>query len=175
MADMGGGSTEIVSFREAHSFESVSLGIGVLALYRDHVKGILPGAAECKNIKKYCSSLYKKTPFIKNYGDSLYMIAGTSKAIAKLHAYINDRPLVLPYTMTKDELDALLAAILSDKEKDTKLAAIKLSPQRIHTICPGICAISELMKASGAETMTVTSANVRDGYAAYIGKVNGLI
>ena len=175
MADMGGGSTEIVSFRSYHPYESVSLEIGVLALYRDFVNGILPSPAEIKSIRKYCSSLYRKNPFIGGYGDALYMIGGTAKAIAKLHAFTNDRPCVFPYTMSADELEKLLSDILSDRQKDAKLAAISLIPQRIHTVCPGIIAISELMKEAGAKTLTVTTANVRDGYAAYIGKVNGLI
>jgi len=174
MADMGGGSTEVVAFTDSSVRESRSLDIGVLAMYNDFVGEILPAAGECKSIRKFAASGFKKLKFIKNYGSSLYMIGGTARAIVKLHASLNHRPFTLPYTMTKGELDGLLAALLSKSDKSAKIAAISEIPARIHTVCPGICAISELMRLGGCERITVTAASVREGYAMYSAKLNGI-
>ena len=55
-----------------------------------------------------------------------------------------------------------------------QLCAIREIPSRIHTVCTGINAVLSLMTVCGAEKLTVTDASVRDGYAAYIARLNGI-
>ena len=174
MADLGGGSTETVAFEDDHPVDSASSGIGVLALYNRFVSGILPAKGEIKDIRKFCYAEFKKLAFIKGCGETVYMIGGTARAIAKLHAALSSRPFTLPYTLNKAELDGLLERLVSKEDKNIKITAIEQIPSRIHTVCPGICAISELLHASGAEKIVVTSASVREGYALYAAKLNNI-
>ena len=174
MADMGGGSTETVAFEDSHPVDSASTGIGVLALYDRFVSGILPSKGEIKGIRKFCYAEFKKLDGIKGRGDTVYMIGGTARAIAKLHAAVSSRPFTLPYTLSKEELDGLLDRLVSKEDKGIKITAIEQIPARIHTVCPGLCAISELLHASGADRIMVTAASVRDGYALYAAKLNNI-
>lgn len=174
MADMGGGSTEIVSFGEKGALSSVSLDVGVLAMYNDYVRDILPGSGECKAMRKFSYSAFKKVDFVRNSRSDLYMVGGTAKAAAKLHACLNHRPFELPYVLDRADLDRLLEKILSKDDKSAKIAAISEIPSRIHTVCPGICAISELMRAAGSEKLTVVQASVREGYAMYSAKLHAI-
>lgn len=174
MADMGGGSTETVAFEGDHPVESASSDIGVLALYDRFVSGILPSKGEIKDIRKFCRSEFKNLSFIKGRGDTVYMIGGTARAIAKLHSSLSSRPFTLPYTLKISDLESLLDRFISKEDKAVKITAIEQIPARIHTVCPGICAISELLSASGADKIVVTSASVREGYALYAAKLNNI-
>ncbi len=172
--DMGGGSTEIVSFKGKELCDSVSLEIGVLALYNSFVKNILPTKRELAKIKKYTKKIYSQVSFIngKNKIGNIYMVGGTGKAISKLHAYLSNRPLTFPYSIKRNELTSLLSKLVCESDHMTMITAIREIPSRIHTICPGLIAITTLMERAGADTLTVTEASIREGYAMHVAKLN---
>lgn len=172
--DMGGGSTEIVSFKNKELTGSVSLDIGVLALYNTYVKNILPTKGEAKKIKKYTKKLYTNVPFLRN-GEkvkNIYMVGGTGKAISKLHASLSNRPINFPYDIKKADLIDLVTKLINKKDHMTMISAIREIPSRIHTVCPGLIAITTLMEVAGADILTVTQASIREGYAMHVAKMS---
>ena len=171
--DMGGGSTEIVSFKNKKLVSSVSLDIGVLALYNSFVKNVLPSKSEYKKIRKYTTKQYNSVSFLReceNVGN-IYMVGGTGKAISKLHASFSNRPLTFPYTIKKEDLADLISKLIFKKDHMTIIGAIREIPSRIHTICPGLIAITALMDAAGANNLIVTEASIREGYAMHVAKM----
>ncbi len=173
--DMGGGSTEIIEYSNGKIVNCVSLDIGVLALYTSHVKRMIPSTKECAKLKKYTAKAYKTVDFLKGAQcDKMYMIGGTGRAAAKLHASLSKRPFTLPYTVSRDELASLLEGLTKDGEHSVRIAAIRDIPSRIHTLSPGLCAIISLMDACKAKKLVVTDASVREGYVKHIAQKNGL-
>ena len=174
--DMGGGSTEVILYESKKAKEFVSLDFGALSLFQSYVKRLLPTHRECAKIQKVTEKLYLKVPFIKGLSgiSHLYMIGGTGRALARIHASLTDRPFTLPYTLSRAEIEALIERLICDGDHEAKLCAIREIPSRIHTVCTGINAVLSLMTVCGAEKLTVTDASVRDGYAAYIARLNGI-
>ena len=174
--DMGGGSTEIIRFENKKPTAFISLDIGVLALYNDFVNRLLPTEKECAKITKYTDRLFNKVPFIGSEPHSvhIYMIGGTGKAIARLHCALSGRPFVLPCTLDISELHELLHKLICEGEHKTKVSALSEIPSRVHTVCPGLCAVLSLMRACSAQKLTVTGAAVREGYALHIASLNGI-
>lgn len=175
--DMGGGSTELVSYSDLTAVDHASVDIGVLALFNEYVKNIIPSGKECAKISKFAEKTFSSVEFIKNCEgiSDVYMMGGTARALVKLHTVISRRPYTLPYTMEVPEIEALLANLMSEVDNRTKLTAIREIPPRIHTICPGIIAILALMKLTKATRLTVTDGSVREGYALRIARENGYI
>ena len=52
MVDIGGGSTEIVSFEDGNIKDAVSLEIGSLYMYKNYVSGLFPDKGEKKAIQR---------------------------------------------------------------------------------------------------------------------------
>ena len=65
MVDIGGGSTEIVSFEDGNIKDAVSLEIGSLYMYKNYVSGLFPDKGERKAIQRAVRLELKKADFLK--------------------------------------------------------------------------------------------------------------
>jgi len=158
MIDMGGGSTEITGFVDGLAVRALSLNFGCLSLFKKFVSGILPEAYEINKIKKYIDKKTSDITWFSNYGDTVYLVGGTARAIAKLHSEFynivsNDNA----YYMKYDEMKLIA------KEPDIE-TIVRVVPDRIHTIIPGLCAYLRLLKYMGTQNVIVTKSGLREGY-----------
>ena len=158
MLDMGGGSTEITGFIDGLPVRALSLNFGCLSLFKKFVSGILPEAYEINKIKKYIDKKTSDITWFSNYGDTVYLVGGTARAIAKLHSEFynivsNDNA----YYMKYDEMKLIA------KEPDIE-TIVRVVPDRIHTIIPGLCAYLRLLKYMGTQNVIVTKSGLREGY-----------
>lgn len=161
--DVGGASTEIVTFDNATPVHYASFKVGSLMLFREYVKKILPGEGALKKMCKAITTEIDKTavmPFDER--DTLIAVGGTARAVLKLgKKYYN-----LPdetISLTANQLNDLATLFYSGEKEATDLI-LKLESDRIHTIIPGIMILQHVLNLFKAEKIIVSKYGVREGY-----------
>lgn len=157
--DIGGGSTEIIRFKNREISQIVNYSEGSLSLFNRYVKGIIPTEKEIKNIQNDIKEeLYKKE---LNFESGIIIgIGGTIRAIGDLskEAFsLGDNR-----HFTNKNLASLYKSIIKGDEDLVKLM-LKIAPDRIHTITPGMVIFKFLCKRFGAEEIVVSSSGLREG------------
>lgn len=159
MADMGGGSTEILKFDNSLPSRFESLKFGCLSLRRDFVAGTFPTYSEKQKIAEYVKGKLDEYDWIGS-SDHLCLVGGTGSAIGKL-------ALELGFTtspnFSKDAFSELFE-YLSDINDDKIKLLEKHIPARVETIVPGICAYRTIIEKINADQVTVSHGGIRDGY-----------
>ncbi len=157
--DIGGGSTEIIRFKNREISQIVNYSEGSLSLFNRYVKGIIPTEKEIKNIQNDIKEeLYKKE---LNFESGIIIgIGGTIRAIGDLskEAFSLDDN----RHFTNKNLTSLYKSIIKGDEDLVKLM-LKIAPDRIHTITPGMVIFKFLCKRFGAEEIVVSSSGLREG------------
>ncbi len=175
LVDVGGGSTELTFFCEGEIRAATSLPVGSLNLYRRFVGGLLPTAAEAKKIRKELKRRLESLAF--SNGDlitqPIYSVGGTARASRKL---INAR-FSLPSSNTEYTYDQLKET-LRELEESPKVLADRIlltSPERIHTIVPGLLVFKTVAKFFSSQRFIVSEYGVREGYLLHVLKEEGVL
>lgn len=161
--DIGGASTELALFDEDRPLRSFSLPIGSLNLYRSCVKKILPGRRSLKKIRETIQAELDRS----NLPDferqlPLVCVGGTGRAVLKLAGAVYAQPEGCR-AIGAEQLDGL-CAILCRGDRQIIDLILKLSPDRIHTIVPGILVLHRLFHLLDAKTLEIGKYGVREGY-----------
>lgn len=162
VVDIGGGSTELVSFEQDNILNAVSVSIGSLNTYKEFVKNIIPDRNEIKAIKSRVKMLLKKSEKINNTGDCTYGVGGSIRAILRLYneEYNKDETNRI---MEIGKLKKLLRSYI-DKRHYMTDKIIKTAPDRLHTIVTGLVILCVVMKYYGLGIVQVSMYGVREGY-----------
>lgn len=160
--DIGGASTEIVTFEDGKPVDFASFPIGSLSLYRRCVKKILPGEGSLKRLRQEIFNTIDigegtLTPRVLLVG-----VGGTTRAALKLarHYYgISDDC----RSMTAEQLDGLCKFLCSGK-KEARDLILRLEAERIHTLVPGLLILQHVFGLFQAEQLVVSKYGVREGY-----------
>lgn len=160
--DIGGASTEVVTFEQGNPVEFASFPIGSLSLYRNCVKKILPGTGSLKRLQQeilQTIQMGKNTPEPRPL---LVGVGGTARAALKMARYY--------YKCSKDcrsitdeQLDGLCKFLCSGK-KDASDLILRLEAERIHTLVPGVLILQHVFHLFGAQQLVVSKYGVREGY-----------
>lgn len=161
--DMGGGSTEFVGFAGRRAQKNVSLRLGALVIYNKFVTNILPTPRETKKIRSYVCAKLACHPWTHEFGSVLYVNGGTGRTLARLHALRHGGESVLPYTVSRADMETLMDQITS-MDKDVKQLLVKEVSSRIHTFPAGLSGLLGIMDYTGADRVVVTTASIREGY-----------
>lgn len=162
--DVGGGSTELVTFENAGIIDCKSFPIGSLGLYSSCVKKILPGKGsrerilcEIKKQTENCSifSSYAKRPVLTGVG-------GTARALLKMAKSCFELPESCR-CISAYQLEKLCGFLCSGSKKAADLI-LKLEPDRIHTIVPGAMILHHIFRLLDADELIVSKYGVREGY-----------
>ena len=162
IADIGGGSSEIVIFKGNRIIENTSLPIGSLNLHSKFVKGIMPDKKEIKAIKDEINAHLSKIDNNDTFSE-LIGVGGTFRLIPELLE--NDNKV-----FTAHQLDNLIDCGKTDRNDLAKLI-LKTKPERIHTALPGMMIAKEIMKKWNVSKVLTDRVSVRDGYL--LRKING--
>lgn len=164
MADLGGGSTELVGFIDSMAVHAISLPVGCLTLYKKYVGGILPQKSELKDIRACIDDSLDGVDWLAGYGDTAYLVGGTARALGRLHAqlYPNDRP-ERGYQMSAEEVEEVARRLREPGKKEIELL-IRTVPDRLHTIIPGIAVYRKVIKRMGAAKIVISTGGLREGY-----------
>ena len=162
IADIGGGSSEIVIFKKNEIIENTSLPIGSLNLHTRFVNGIMPNKKEIMAIEKeitgYLDSIENNSTF-----DTLIGVGGTFRLIPEL----------LGNGEKRFASDDLFSLINPDKDSIDRLAQLilKTKPERIHTALPGMLIAKAILTKWNISEVLTDRISVRDGYL--LMKLNG--
>lgn len=162
VVDIGGGSTEIVTYQNGQIIRADAIPIGSLSSYMDHVKKLIPGKIARRAIKKRVLKYLKDTGF-EPLADPpvLHGVGGTMRAARKLINQKADPYLALPLSM--EEIKPLIQLIAS-KEKTAYLKLIRTVPERIHTIGTGLVILDAIHEYFQPKHMRIFTQGVREGF-----------
>lgn len=155
LVDIGGGSTELVVYEGEHICSGISVPVGSLSLFTRHVAGLFPTGAEAKAIRRHVEEELEKAQAIPCA--HLRGVGGTIRAATKLCGGS-------PGQALPAEDFRLLYRQLKKGDREALHRILRLAPDRVHTILPGLIILNTILKRYGVETVDVSAQGVREGY-----------
>lgn len=161
LVDIGGGSTELVHFTDGSIDEAISIPMGSLSLYKKFVSEILPTAGEMDAMKKYIKAELKKVDIQSKHG-LICGVGGSIRGTLKLtndlyNLDLNGRDI------SPKHVNKTLKAFQSDRSYAVT-NIIKNTPDRMHTILPGMTILKTIAKKYEVEGISVSQYGIREGY-----------
>ena len=160
--DIGGASTEIVTFDCGKPVDYASFPIGSLNLYRRCVKKILPGEGSLRRLRQEITRAIDAGEDALPACPLLVGVGGTARAVFKLARHycgIADEC----HSITVEQLNDLCAFLCSEK-KDASDLILRLEAERIHTLIPGLLILQHAVHLFRAQQLVVSKYGVREGY-----------
>lgn len=163
LMDIGGASTEIVSFKDREVTGTVSVGLGSLNLFKQYVSFVLPSRGEIKRIRRAARDCIDKGSGFKfKRNASLVCVGGTARAVLSLARDIFDLE-GEENRLSRKQFDTLCSFLLSP-DKEVADLILRLKPDRIHTMIPGALIMQHVVNLFDAEEIIVSKYGVREGY-----------
>ena len=166
LIDIGGASTEIVSYSAGKIEQKISLPIGSLAFRTKYVHGMLPTKAECEAMREEAeATLGAATAFADVREASIAGIGGTFKGAAALYNALYEKPFG-NVKMEAARLKALIERFTDEHGINEAMTAMlmKTVPDRIHTVIPGLIIAEVLATRFHCKEITYSDSGVREGY-----------
>lgn len=167
--DMGGGSTELIRFEGESARELTSMPLGCVMLGKKFMPEIkrspFPKGAETVEIQNYTNAVLAENAGFRSMGENVYLIGGTGRALARLHAELSgeDGRSLDGYTFAGEDIARVRAFAEADIAAGAPFIRKALS-DRVATIMPGILAYEQIFTFLGTKRATVCSSGVREGY-----------
>lgn len=168
LVDMGGGSTELVRVEDGAIVRSVSVDQGCVSSYARHVRELLPTSAECAAIK---ASMVEKLDRTAQEGllpeggfSELYAVGGGVRAAARMAAALSGvQAKSTPSQVTAEGIADVLAFLEGDPGAFAHLA-VKVVPERLHSLVPGCLVLQAVMERYGAQRFLLCKGGLREGF-----------
>ncbi len=165
MVDIGGGSTEIISYA-AHEMQGRwSLPIGSLAMSKAHVAGLLPTPDECGCIRAAVADILAGAPDLRALrAQHMIGMGGVLSSASRMHALLY--PEEQNRLIDVCHLPAMIGLFSTGQslsEHDTAVL-LRSAPDRLHNIIPGMVIAHTLAEAFAAEDILYSDSGVREGY-----------
>lgn len=173
MVDIGGGSTELVFFKNKEVSFTHSLPIGSLNLYSKYVTDIIPTKKEMIQIEKEVLKQLDDMNFVdlsKEF-NHIYGVGGTARAVTKM---VNRKKKEESNSYSVFELEKIITKV-SDEPKKVVDAILKTCPDRIHTFLTGLITLDVIAKVYESEEIITSHYGVREGYIHDILKKKGVL
>lgn len=163
MVDIGGGSTETLKFRRGKPEDIVSFKFGSLSMYKAYVSGLFPREEEVEAMRLEIEMNLEKTDFLRGKTfNRMIGIGGTIRTLNKFNAKRmglgKDSNIV-----TKENMNSMLE-YLSGNKKGILNKVLKIAPERIHTLIPGIVICDTICGYCECSEIEVSGFGVREGY-----------
>lgn len=160
IVDIGGGSTEITSVKKGEIVAGSSLPIGCLSVFEKYNSGLFISKKNqvkaLKMIKKTIKSFNKD--FLR--AKAIYGVGGTIRAVSNVimekKGLQSNREIPAKFVFS-------LYEDLRNRDLKTYHRVLKISPERVHTIFPGILILISILKYTKAKTIYVSKYGVREG------------
>lgn len=161
--DIGGASTEIVSFENGQPLSLASFHVGSLNLYKECVKKIMPGNGSLKRIQKTITNeIDKKNFFTFDRRSPLICVGGTARAVLRIARKLYGLPPSC-HSVSKAQFDDICSLLCTGNRTAADIV-LKLEPDRIHTIVPGLMIMQHIFRLFKSDKIIVSKYSVREGY-----------
>ena len=162
LIDLGGASTELVTYQGRDILSTCSLSLGSLSLFSRFVAQLHPSKQERKAIRaQILEQLARHVPQPPAIPHACG-VGGTARAACKVANLMFQRPQDCR-TLTARELHQLLKRV-KEPSRETLHLMLKAVPDRIHTLIPGLLVLDTVVKTYQLEDITVSRCGVREGY-----------
>ncbi len=176
LADLGGGSCELIAFENSLPTNKTSLNIGALAMYKKFSSGRYLTFEELKTLEKYLENELKtNADCIKMPDEGKFIVTGgTARAAVKMLSKIEEKENSLPYEISLDKAKELCKKITSGY-----LISLceKTAKERSQTLTSGLAVFIKTAENLGVSYFTVIEGGARSGFVRHIissrGKLNG--
>lgn len=162
LADIGGGSTELVAYSEGRVSAECSLPVGSLSMYNEYVSGLFPGKEERREMRERVKREIARAGMPGNKYLHLVGVGGTIRAAAKLYGKLTDTE-PASRLMSAGDLAELYKGLKRGGKRALELI-LRTAPERIHTILPGMAILTSVLTAFGVESVSISERGVREGY-----------
>lgn len=162
LIDIGGGSTEIVVYKNNEIVYANSMPIGSLNLYVKHVKKIIPKQEERDLIKEVVLKNLKALEIEPVISPTICGVGGTIRAAAKLNNSIFN----IPGKNINIEVSHIsyILGIINNSKRKTITPILQNIPDRIHTIIPGLIILETIADYFNSENIIASKYSIREGY-----------
>jgi exopolyphosphatase/guanosine-5'-triphosphate,3'-diphosphate pyrophosphatase len=158
VADLGGGSLELVDIEGAKIGKGVSLPLGGLSLMdaSDHsLRAAVKIARECLDKVKMLGQLRGRT---------LYAVGGTWRALAKLHMRQRNYFLSVMHGYVIPAREAAdFAGLVERVNADALVAVESVAPARRPLLAYGAIVLDEIIRRAPPKEVTISAAGLREG------------
>lgn len=158
-----GASTEVVRFAGGVMESANSCPVGSLKLYRDFVRKILPNKEAIHHMEKAITlATLGVVERPVRQGLPLVCVGGTARAALKLAKRVCRLP-ETSNSITIGQLDRVCQELCISQKQAADLI-LKIEPERIHTMIPGMLILRHMVQGFGAGRVIVSQYGVREGY-----------
>lgn len=162
LIDVGGGSSEVVVYKNFKIKDAYSLPIGSLSLFNDYVSLLIPTPEESEAIIDRIQYEISRVKMPK--GDHKYM-CGVGGSVRAVHKLMKDLNLIERHEKIIDPaVFKIIREEITKNDKETYNRLLQTKPARIHTMMPGLLIIQELCSYFNIEELQVSKFGVREGY-----------
>ena len=162
VVDIGGGSTELVPFRNRAPRSAVSLPFGSLSLFKKHVSGLFPTPSERTALRDLALREAERARTNASACSVLLGAGGTIQSAALLAGTVFGRDPECG-TFSAEEAGELLRRLQSGS-REALLTILQTVPDRVHTLIPGLIILGAILKVYGVETIQTSRTDIREGY-----------
>ena len=166
LIDIGGGSTEIVTYRERQIQHKTSLPLGSLGFRTKYVKKLLPSIEECMAMRAEAEATIQAAKDFADVNEAeIAGIGGTFKGASALYNIMFNQPAANTRMETK-RLRAIIGTFTSEQDmtQDMAIMLMRAVPERMHTIIPGLIIADVLARRFKSQIITYSDSGVREGY-----------
>ncbi|MDQ0508010.1 exopolyphosphatase/guanosine-5'-triphosphate,3'-diphosphate pyrophosphatase [Peptoniphilus ivorii] len=163
LTDIGGGSSEIVLFRDREIVDSASLDIGSLSAFKEYVAGLFMQPCERKALDRRLKFLLHAQGVDREDFPVLCAVGGSARATLLMYnEFYDEHP--DNDEMDVDDLRTLMKHLLEMDDKDKMDIILKTKADRIHTFLPGLCILYRIAKYFHVDRIAVSQTGIREGY-----------
>ena len=166
LIDIGGGSTEIVTYRNRQIVHKTSLPLGSLGFAKKYVHSILPTMSECTEMYGEAeATIGAAADFLNVCEAEIVGIGGTFKGACALNNELFNLPAANRRLETKN-IRTLISTFVTDLglTQEMTVALMRSVPERIQTIIPGLVIANVLARRFQSHWITYCDSGVREGY-----------
>lgn len=155
MADVGGGSSEVILFENGEKKSVASIPMGSLRAYKTFVSSEFPTEEEIKNIKSFITDSLEKGVKKETY-DTLCLVGGGAMASSCIMNAIFGKESLDPVS-----INGLLTLFSNQKHIDV---IEKFVPKRKLTITPTLAIYSAISGFFGVKKVEISDKGIKEGY-----------
>ena len=159
MADVGGGSSEVILFEQNSPVAFHSVPWGGLKAFKDFIREGLPSSEQVKTIRSAITDTLKTQPkFLDKRTETLCIVGGSVRAAQTLsNAFLGEE------LRTLSAIDRMLDSMLKNPSSAWEEVQ-RLTPKRAVTIAPALAIYSAIGHFFGAEKILFSDMGIKEGY-----------
>ena len=150
--DVGGGSSELITFRDGRITTALSVPLGCVRLSRYSLDDTI-----CKDTLQ---AAMKQYPALSQECDTLIGIGGTMRAVG----LVSEKLYGSADRIAVQQLQDLFTRLRAEEQEAVRAMEETVSPSRIPVFLPGIHMILAIAEAFRAEEIVISPTGIREGF-----------